>query len=86
MRKPYALDDWQDYRHCTYWVWRQAWAAITVCSKVGHDWYPDLCGRPEHDLCARCEEVRDHARPMSVWEACRWLWGAVRATADGLLP
>lgn len=24
----------------------------------GHDWYPDICGRVEHDMCSRCMKRR----------------------------
>ena len=28
--------------------------AELICREVGHDFGPDQCGRPEHDLCYRC--------------------------------
>ena len=44
-----------DSRHCTYWMWRHRLAGWFVCPWKGHDYYPDMCGRPEHDICERCE-------------------------------
>ena len=48
-----------DTRHCTYWLWRQRLNEWFVCPRKGHDWYPDMCGRPEHDICERCQTRRD---------------------------
>ena len=29
-----------------------------ICRWKGHEIGPDMCGKPEHDLCYRCRELR----------------------------
>lgn len=29
-----------------------------ICDVRGHDIGPDHCGKPEHDLCYRCQRLR----------------------------
>lgn len=48
-----------DTKHCTYWMWRQRLAGWFVCWWKGHQWYSDMCGRPEHDICERCDDRRE---------------------------
>ena len=31
---------------------------LLICEYKGHDIGPDQCGKPEHDLCYRCRELR----------------------------
>lgn len=50
-----------DTRHCTYWMWRHRLAGWFVCWWKGHDWYPDMCDRREHDICVRCDRRRGKA-------------------------
>lgn len=52
-----------DTKHCTYWMWRQRLSGWFVCPRKGHDWYDDMCGKPEHDICARCDIRRNQAVP-----------------------
>jgi len=30
-----------------------------ICRYLGHDIEPDQCGKPEHDLCYRCKQLRE---------------------------
>lgn len=53
---------WQMTWFETRLMWRLRLGAWVVCPLRGHDWYPDMCGRREHDLCARCDAVRGEAR------------------------
>jgi hypothetical protein len=48
-----------DTRFGTRLMWRQRISGWFVCPRKGHDWYADMCGRPEHDRCARCDARRD---------------------------
>lgn len=53
-----------DTRHCTKWMWRHRLARWFVCPIKGHgQWYPDHCGLPAHDICARCNNRRDRLEP-----------------------
>lgn len=54
--------DWTDTKHCTYWMWRLRLSGWFVCPRKGHDWYPDHCGRRDHDVCDRCQDVRGTVR------------------------
>lgn len=29
-----------------------------ICQHLGHEIGPDQCGKPEHDFCGRCGELR----------------------------
>jgi hypothetical protein len=31
---------------------------LLICEHKGHDIGPDQCGKPEHDLCYRCRQLR----------------------------
>jgi hypothetical protein len=46
----------------TWWetrlMWRWRLHGWITCRLSGHDWYPDHCGRREHDLCERCQIQR----------------------------
>jgi hypothetical protein len=58
----YVWTDW-DCRHCTRLMWKQRLAGWFVCFRTEHGpWWPDHCGKPDHDICARCGDRRDHAR------------------------
>lgn len=48
-----------DTRHCMYLLWRWRLLGWFVCPLKGHLFYPDMCGRAEHDLCYRCEIRRE---------------------------
>lgn len=49
--------DW-DTKHCTKLMWWWRWNGWFVCPCKGHDWYPDHCGRKDHDICYRCNTRR----------------------------
>lgn len=62
-----ALFVWDlDTKHCTYWLWRHRLSGWFVCPRKGHDWYDDMCGKHEHDICYRCNIRRYEAEPGVV--------------------
>lgn len=50
--------DWSETWDMTRLMWRWRLHGWITCRLSGHDWYPDHCGRREHDLCSRCEIQR----------------------------
>jgi hypothetical protein len=73
---------WPDTQHCIKWYWIHLWNGLFVCPKKGHDWYFDMCGREDHQLCERCEERFDSQMPITPMYVVKQIWEALCYTFD----
>ena len=56
-RESFGLDDQEDLeKQCKF---EDLFAAL-ICEDNGHNMVPDMCGKPEHDICTVCYGTREH--------------------------
>ena len=62
---------WREIRQYGFWDWFTCWLRDHklwwtqefhyrfTCPRNGHDYYHDMCMKPAHDICSRCDRRRE---------------------------